>query len=420
VREYADELLVSSGELDAARERHFRHFLSLGQETRERWPSNRAPKLVEDLEPDYGNVRAALEWSAATDACAGMRLLSGTLDLFMMLGVADGRRLAEMLLERCPVRDGHRADVQISAGALAWWTGDWDAARRTLAEARRLSAELGEQALEGWARIFEGLVELFQGSVGQAREHFEAGRRLHHELGVAAGEARSTAALGLTFMLENDSQRARKIVEEGLAMATAADDRFAQGQSHTYLGMIAQSMADERRATSHYKSAVQCLRPFHDALLLPIALIGQAGVLVPRDPATALRVASAASAMRARVGGEFPPLIRARINQVRKLAERALGPEAGRAWKEGLHLGLDDAIAFAFGAPRPRTTPTEGLSVREREVAELVAHGLSNKEIAARLHLSVRTVESHVRHILTKVGLVNRTQLAGWIRLRSQ
>jgi DNA-binding CsgD family transcriptional regulator len=169
----------------------------------------------------------------------------------------------------------------------------------------------------------------------------------------------------------------------------------------------------------HYKSAVQCLRPFRDASLLPSALVGQAGVLARRDPATALRVASAASGLRALVGGEFPSLLRARVEEVRSVAEAALGAETSRVWKEGLHLGLDDAIALAFGSPRPRTTPAEGLSVREREVAELVAHGLSNKEIAARLSLSVRTVESHVRHMLTKVGLVNRTQLASWIRQRS-
>ena len=62
----------------------------------------------------------------------------------------------------------------------------------------------------------------------------------------------------------------------------------------------------------------------------------------------------------------------------------------------------------------------DGLSEREREVARLVATGLSNKEIATRLHVSVRTVESHVRHALTKVGLVNRMQLANWIRQRNQ
>ncbi len=60
------------------------------------------------------------------------------------------------------------------------------------------------------------------------------------------------------------------------------------------------------------------------------------------------------------------------------------------------------------------------LTPMERKVAELVAQGLSNKEIARRLQLSVRTVESHVRNALAKVGVPNRTQLATWIRDRTQ
>jgi DNA-binding NarL/FixJ family response regulator len=59
-----------------------------------------------------------------------------------------------------------------------------------------------------------------------------------------------------------------------------------------------------------------------------------------------------------------------------------------------------------------------GLSGREQEVARLVADGLANKEIAARLHLSVRTVETHIRHVLAKLGLLNRVQLATWARDR--
>ncbi len=152
VREYARELLVAAGELDDARERHFRHFLSLGNQARDRWPSSTAPEFVERLEADYGNVRAALEWAVVADPCAGVRFFSGMLDLFQILGQADGRRLAELALERCPARDRYRVDVQISAGALAWWTGDHEAARATLAEARELSVELDERALEGWAR----------------------------------------------------------------------------------------------------------------------------------------------------------------------------------------------------------------------------------------------------------------------------
>ena len=152
----------------------------------------------------------------------------------------------------------------------------------------------------------------------------------------------------------------------------------------------------------------------------PAALIGQAGVLGRRDPATALRVAAAASAIRARVGGEFAPFYRARLERVRATAEAALGGNAERLWAEGARLGVDDAVALAFGSARPRPASPTGLSARELEVAGLVAAGLSNKAIAARLHLSVRTVESHVRHVLAKVGLDNRTQLATWARERIQ
>ncbi len=418
VREFAYEFLVTSGELEAAHVRHFEHFLSLGVYARRRdcWPSLRAAEFVERLTLDYGNVRSAAEWAAVADPCGGARLLSGTLDLFLMLGQADGRRLAEVMAERCPVHDGNWAELQISAGALAWFTGDAETAGRTLADARRLSADLGERALEGWARIFEGLVEVFGGSVVVARAHFEEARRLHRDLAMGPGEARATAAIGLTYMLEGDRDRARELVEEGLALAEASDDRFAQGQSHTYLGAIAQADADERAATSHFRLAVQCLRPFHDVSLLPMSLAGQAGVLVRRDPATALSVAAAAYAVRSRVGGQFPALVRARLDEVRRVAEAALGPEAARFWKEGLRIDIDDAISLAFGTARARPSSSDGLSVREREVADLVAHGLSNKEIASRLHLSVRTVESHVRHMLTKIGLVNRTQLAAWLR----
>lgn len=58
------------------------------------------------------------------------------------------------------------------------------------------------------------------------------------------------------------------------------------------------------------------------------------------------------------------------------------------------------------------------LSPREREVAELVAQGLTNREIAARLYLSERTAENHVQHILTKLDLPNRSQIAMWISAR--
>jgi DNA-binding NarL/FixJ family response regulator len=127
-------------------------------------------------------------------------------------------------------------------------------------------------------------------------------------------------------------------------------------------------------------------------------------------------VVAAAVALRARVGGAFPPFYRERMEAARAVAEAGVGPDAERVWAEGSRLSVDQAVALAFGEPAPRPPSPSGLSRRELEVAELVADGLANKAIAQRLHLSVRTVESHVRHALTRLGLANRTQLATWAR----
>jgi predicted ATPase/DNA-binding CsgD family transcriptional regulator len=415
VREYAYELLVESGELDGARDRHLRHFSELADVAREEWLSTGAQRFINELDDDYENVRAALEWAAATQPCAGTRLLGGTRDLFFRFGQADGLRLGGLLLARCPARDRHRVAAQISTGQLAMMLGDFPTARTVLAEARDLSAELREPVLEAWTGFFQGLTETLAGAIEPARRHLEASRALHHDLGIRIGEARSLGVLGLTFAMADETAAARELLEAALAIYVAEEDRWGQGSVHALLGLT-----DPARATAHFRSAVDLLRPSRDATLLPVALIGQAGVIGRRDPASALKVAAAASAIRARVGGEFPPFYRARLDRVRAAAVDALGGDAERVWEEGARLGLDDAVALAFGAASPRPASPAGLSARELEVAGLVAEGLSNKAIAARLYLSVRTVESHVRHALAKVGLDNRTQLATWARDRAR
>jgi predicted ATPase/DNA-binding CsgD family transcriptional regulator len=421
VRGYAYELLVEAGELDAARERHLRHFSELGDVAREEWLSTGAQRFVNELDDDYENVRAALEWAVASDPCSAVRLLGGTRDLFFRFGQADGWRLGQLALERCQVRDRHRVAAQVAAGQFANATGDTEAARSMLAEAHDLSVELDERVLEAWTRYFLGWTETLAGEIEPGREHLLASRALHHELGIRIGELRSMMVLGVNYVTANETARARELLEAALSMCVAEDDRWGQGACHTFLGMVAEATAvDPASATSHYRKAVDFLRPFHEASLLPVALVGQAGVLARRDPARALKVAGAASAIRAWIGGEFPPIYKARLERVRMASEAALGGDAERRWAEGARLGVDDAVALAFGTGTPRPTSPAGLSARELQIAGLVADGLTNKAIASRLQLSVRTVESHVRHALAKVGLHNRTQLATWARERTR
>jgi DNA-binding NarL/FixJ family response regulator len=99
----------------------------------------------------------------------------------------------------------------------------------------------------------------------------------------------------------------------------------------------------------------------------------------------------------------------------------ALGDAAfTEAFRHGQALTYDDALAYALDGPRqPAPTPHEDtwtpLTRREHQVADLIAQGLSNKDVATRLVISQRTAESHVEHILTKLGFTSRAQVASWI-----
>ncbi len=85
------------------------------------------------------------------------------------------------------------------------------------------------------------------------------------------------------------------------------------------------------------------------------------------------------------------------------------------AWAEGAALPTDEAIAYAQRGRGERKRPASGwasLTPAELDVVRLVGEGLGNKDIATRLFVSPRTVQSHLTHVYTKFGLTSRVQLA--------
>jgi DNA-binding NarL/FixJ family response regulator len=78
--------------------------------------------------------------------------------------------------------------------------------------------------------------------------------------------------------------------------------------------------------------------------------------------------------------------------------------------KAALRFALDHIEAIAGNSARPESQLTR----RERQVAELVADGLTNREISTRMHISERTADSHLQHVMDKLGFNSRAQVAAW------
>jgi non-specific serine/threonine protein kinase len=118
--------------------------------------------------------------------------------------------------------------------------------------------------------------------------------------------------------------------------------------------------------------------------------------------------------------------LRAHHDEALRVARAVLpGAEYRAALAKGSAMDQAEAVAFALGEPA-RPQPDAGragpgpLTRRERDVAALVTRGQSNGQIAASLVISVRTVETHVQHIMDKLGCSTRAQIAAWSAARAR
>jgi non-specific serine/threonine protein kinase len=146
------------------------------------------------------------------------------------------------------------------------------------------------------------------------------------------------------------------------------------------------------------------------------------------EPTRALRLGAAATSIREAIGESFSAAWRARFDRWLDTAHRALSEAASAAaWAEGRALSLAQAIEYAV-RPAAVIEPADAagvapdpaaqlfpLSPREREVAMLVARGMTNRQIATELVITEDTAANHVRHIRARLGFSSRVQIAVWM-----
>lgn len=418
LREYGLARLEDDGEVRTMRTAHLWHYVERAERTfQEGLVSGPHHQLVA-LEPELENLSAALTWSLEEAPQAGLRLVGAARDLWFLRAQRDGLRFAKDLLAVCPQPDSFRARALSTAGQLANTLQRHGEAIAYLEEAREISQETGELRQEAWATWFLGLAGFLSRDTAAAERWLGLSLELFERCCDRVGIGRATANLGTVLFLRGDLESARTTLMEARAIAEGVDDQWGQGLCRTYLGLAAMRAGDHREGDVQLRAAVDLLAPIRDITMLTFAFAGIALNRPAADRRRAIRLASAATAIRRWIGGDFAPMMGEAIEELRAQARGELGREIADAqWEAGQCLGIEAVLSMAL-EQRPREAPRRQpsvLSAREIEISRLVAEGLSNQAIAERLHLSPRTVENHVFHVLNKLGLDNRTQIATWL-----
>jgi DNA-binding CsgD family transcriptional regulator len=185
------------------------------------------------------------------------------------------------------------------------------------------------------------------------------------------------------------------------------------------LGVARLELGDVAGARAALVTGVPGVVDLGDRFAVPIGLSALAGLAAKEGrPWAALRLSGAAAAYGEVNQTHRPPMILAELDAWLDPVRVTVGAAVAKLFDEGRRLTLDQAVAMGLDDKREdawRAEPSVGLTRREREIAALVAAGLTNRGIAGKLYLSVRTVEVHVDHALNKLGFRTRTQLAAWV-----
>ena len=184
------------------------------------------------------------------------------------------------------------------------------------------------------------------------------------------------------------------------------------------LGTARLDLGDLSAARTALEHALPVSIDIGDRWIVPIGLAGFAGLAAKTGrPRLALRLTGAAEAYQDANKLSMPDPVMEMLDRWLAPARAKAGPAAERLLAEGRQLGPEEAVAVRWrtcprkpcGQARAGRSPAARLRSRRSRRA-----GLTNRDIATQLFLSVRTVEVHVDHILTKLGFHTRTQLAAW------
>jgi predicted ATPase/DNA-binding NarL/FixJ family response regulator len=428
IREYGRDRLGESGAGPAVRKRHRDHFEQLVEQARDEWCGPRQQRWLACILREHHNIRAVLDYSLTEpgQAEAGLKIAGALWFFWIATGLtAEGRRWLERLLELEAAPSRWRNRALWVCTYLCILQEDIASAEPRITECRQAAEQQGDAESVAWAVQLCGMAAMSVGELAKARAQLEDGLARHHASRDDIGTVDVCFYLVAVVALLGEPHRAATLCEETLARCDSQGERWLKSYMLWDLGLVAWQLGDCTRAAASGRDGLRLAREFNEqwAIAFCVELLAWAAHAELRHRRAAYLLGCADSIWH-RIGA---PLFGMRHllryhEQCISGARGMLGAAAFEAeLAKGRQTSLDRAIAAALEESTAPAGPAAGaangavLTPRELEVAGLIADGLSNKAIAAKLVIAQRTVEAHVEHILDKLGFSSRTQVAAWI-----
>ena len=448
VRQYAQEKLAEAGETTALRRRHRDFFLALAERGELALRGAAQDAWLIRFETEQDNFRAALEWRRSDEAGAeaGLRLDAGLHVFWHIRGYwSEGREWLEKALARSEEAPVARLPKAIHAIAvLMRRLGEYEQATPLCEKGLGICRDLEEKRYHGRLLHHFRLHACNQGDYGRARVLCEEALALFRETGDDWFIGIGLDQLAETARLQGYYAEADAYFAQALAISRKRGDKYLTAYVLHFRGDTALRQGDLERAAAFFAEGLTLASAVGGRMEIIECLDGLGLVACERgDHRRAARLFGAAETFGAISSFRREDPEQAFHDRHQATTQAVLGDAAfAAAWAEGQAMTLEQAVSFALAATQPapsggrpstsraaqpRPGPGDGrdsepgvdprmrlLTLREREVAALIARGLTNRDIASQLVVTARTAETHVQNILNKLGFTSRSQIAAW------
>jgi predicted ATPase/DNA-binding CsgD family transcriptional regulator len=426
IREFGAEKLTALGEDTTLRTRHIQRYAALARDFGANPLGEDQLVRYRELRAAHDNVRAALENAFALGGMdAEAASLASDLYAYWQISglLSEGRYWLAKVLDVFTGPSPERAWALVMTGIVAIFQGQIGDALAAIDEGIALADDLGEPLIA--ARGF-GHRTLAYGMLGKLDEAAAAGliaQARAEAIDDFPGLVALDAEMTMVYLQAGDAARALDRAAAGLGrLPEGSSERWMQGWLNYCTGFAQLLLGSLDASADSLRTALAMNHELGERVTMAYCLETLGWLAATREQHDrAAWLLGAADPLWQRAGRRLSgdTNLEQFHQQAAKSVRETLGDSAyTTVFGQGAHETLERVVEFATAAATGLAVPAASavLTRREHQIAELVADGLSNREIADHLVISKRTVDAHLDHIFSKLGLSSRVQLATWLK----